>query len=48
VKGFLSKRIALKIDVTGLENVLFAGASVQLSARNFYRLASEGVKNVWY
>ena len=31
-------RIALKIDVIGQENILFAGASVQLSARTFYRL----------
>jgi len=39
VKGFSSKRIALKADViTGPENVLFAGVSVHLSARKFYRL----------
>ena len=35
MKGFSSKRIALKADVIGPENVLFAGASVQLSARKF-------------
>ena len=28
----------LKVDVIGPENILFAGASVQLSARKFYRL----------
>ena len=38
VKGFLSKRIALKIDVIGPENKLFAGASLHHSARKFYRL----------
>ena len=38
VKGFSSKQIALKVDVTGAENILFAGASVHLSARKFYRL----------
>ena len=30
--------IALKEDVTGPENILFAGASVHLSARKSYRL----------
>ena len=30
VKGFSSKLTALKADVTGPENVLFAGASVQV------------------
>jgi len=35
VKGFSSKCIALKIDVTGPENGLFAGATVNHSARNF-------------
>ena len=34
----LWKRITLKIDVTGPENILFACASVHLSARKFYRL----------
>ena len=46
VKGFSSKRIILKveaigpenIDAIGPENILFAGASVYLSARKFYRL----------
>ena len=38
VEGFSSKRIALKIDVIGPENILFAGASVHLSAGKFYRL----------
>ena len=37
VKGFSSKRITLKVDVTGPENILFAGASVHLSARKFDR-----------
>ena len=38
MKGFSSKRIALKLDVIGPENILYAGASVHLSAREFYRL----------
>ena len=38
VKGLSSKRIALKVDVIGLENILFAGASVYHSARKLYRL----------
>ena len=38
VKGFASKRIALKLDVIGPENILFAGASVHLSARKLYVL----------
>ena len=38
LKGFLSKRTALKVDVIGAENILFAGASVHLSARKFYML----------
>ena len=40
-KGFSSKRTSLKVDFTGPENILFAGASVHLSAGKFY---SEGVK----
>ena len=32
------KRIALKRDVIGLDNILFAVASVHLSARKFYML----------
>ena len=64
MKGFSSKRLSLKADVIGAENVLFenvlfenvlfenvlfqkkikknvlfAGVSVHLSARKFYRLA---------
>jgi len=35
MKGFSSKRIALKIDVIGLENILFGG--------NFTGWGSEGV-----
>ena len=38
VKGFSSKRTALKVGVAGPENVLFGGASVHLLARKFYRL----------
>jgi len=38
VKGSSPKRIALKVDVTGPENILFAGVSVHHSARKFYRL----------
>ena len=30
---------ALKVDVIGSENILFAGASVHLSTWKFYRLA---------
>ena len=37
-KEFLSKCIALKVAVTGPENIQFAGASVHLSAGKFYRL----------
>jgi len=37
-KGFHQKCIALNIDVIGLENILFAGASIHLSAQKFYRL----------
>ena len=45
MKGFSSKHIALKVDVIGAENVLFACASVYLSAWKFYRLGSNGVNN---
>ena len=38
MKGFSSKLIALEVDVIGPEIKLFAGASVRLSARKFYRL----------
>ena len=38
VKGFSSKRIALKTDVTGLETILFAGVSLHLSAQKLYWL----------
>ena len=38
VEGLSSNRIALKVDVIGPELILFAGASVHLSARKFYRL----------
>ena len=37
-KELSSKRIALKLDVTGPENILFAGTSLHLSARKFYTL----------
>ena len=43
MKGFSLKCIVLKVDVTGLENKLFVGASVHLSARNFKNSGSEGV-----
>ena len=33
MKGFSSKRIALKVDVIGVENILCARASVHLFAR---------------
>ena len=32
------KHVALKADVVGVENILFAGVSVHLSAWKFYRL----------
>ena len=38
MKRFTSKRIALRVDVIGPENILFAGTYVQLSARKFFRL----------
>ena len=45
MKGFSSRLKALKVDVIGPENILFAGESVHLSARTFYRLGGcEGVK----
>ena len=44
VKGFSSKHIALKVDVTGAESILFAGASVHLSARSFTGWAVKGLK----
>ena len=33
-----SQHTALKVDVIGPENILFAGTSLHLSARKFYRL----------
>jgi len=38
VKGFSLQRTALKVDVTGPENILLAGAAMHLSAQKFYRL----------
>jgi len=38
VKELSLKGKALNVDVIGPENILFAGASVQFSARKFYRL----------
>ena len=38
---FSSKRIAVKVNFIGPENILCAGASLHLSARNIY---NEGVK----
>ena len=38
VKGFLSKRVALKTDAIGPENILFAVTFVHKSARKFYGL----------
>ena len=37
-KGLSPKRIALNLDAIGPENILFAGASLLLSARTFYTL----------
>ena len=45
VKGLLSKRTALKADVTGPENRLFAVASLHHPARNFTCWGSEGVND---
>ena len=45
---FSSKRIALKIEVIGLEDVLYAGASVPLSARKFYIVTGWGSEGVNY
>ena len=46
MKGFLSKRIAFKIDVTGPENRLFVGASMpaSFSPEILQASGSEGVK----
>ena len=44
MKQFSSKCIAFKIDVTGPENILFAGASVHIQPENFKGWVSEGVK----
>ena len=38
VKVFSLKCTALKVDVIGPENIMFAGTSVQFSAPKFYRL----------
>ena len=43
VKGFSSKRIALKVDVTGPEDTLFAGTSLHLSAPKITGWGDEGV-----
>ena len=43
VKRFSSKHIALKEDVTGLENILFARMSLHLSAWKFYTQAVKGL-----
>ena len=43
-KSFIKMHRTERRCVTGPENTLFAGASVQLSARKYYRLGSEGVK----
>ena len=43
MKGLSSKRIALKVDVIGPEYILFARASVRLSAWKFTGWGSEGV-----
>ena len=47
MKGISSKHIALKVDVTRLKNILFAGMSVHLSQfqpGDFVGWGSEGVK----
>ena len=44
MKGSPSERTALKVDVTGPENILFAGVSVHLPVRNFNGWGSDGVK----
>ena len=46
MKGVLPKRIALKVDVIGPEDILFAGASEHFSAWKYYWPGSEEVKSV--
>ena len=46
MKGVLPKRIALKVDVIGPEDILFAGASEHFSAWKYYWPGSEGVKSI--
>ena len=45
MKGLYHKRIALKVDVIGPENILLAGTSVHLSTRNVLQaVGNEGAK----
>ena len=46
MKRFSSKHIALKTDVTGPENILFAGTSCIFQPGNVTGWGSEGVNNV--
>ena len=47
MKGSPLKRIELKIDVIGPENILFAGASVCHSARKYLQAGAEKGLNRW-
>ena len=45
MKGLSSKRTALKVDVIGPENILFAGISIYIfQPNNFTGWGGEGVK----
>ena len=44
MKGSPSERVALKVDVTGPVNILFAGASAHFSVRNCTGWRGDGVK----
>ena len=46
VERLSSQRVTLKVDVLKPENMLFACTFLHLSALKFYRLRSEGVKEV--
>ena len=47
MRGFSSNHIALEVDVIGAETILFAGASVHLSTRDFtVKGLSKGYSNL--
>ena len=47
VDRFSSKRIALKVDVIGPGNILFAGAIVRIQPGNFTGWGSEGLMKAY-